>query len=746
MTVIRPNSISGITSLTAHRGSIDFYAHDGSAARFNNINSNVTSGVSTFASLNITGDLDVGGALTYEDVTNVDSIGVVTARNGIDVTGGTVTVTTGANSASPAGSGDNLVIKDSNGCGLSILSGNGNSQNIYLGSVSDNDAVRLEGFYNSGSPYFNIYTANSERLRITSNGQSKFTVGTNKYVKIYAASHNDEADLGAGIAFSRPSDGADMLSGMFAHSNTGLGIAARDHITFLTGGTSNVSDTEERVRIDSVGNMGIGGAPLPTTTGYNGATLHLRQSAGSGGSSLRMTNGSIGHTTSDGFYMGYWDDGHLYCFNQEAGHIIVGTNGTERLRIDSSGCVRVGNTHSQTTSSNTKRIALGAKGSIWGWTSGNINGALTLADNYYWDGSNNRAIEADNAAFLSLRSGSLRFGTTDSTPSAGGITGLTEKFRITSDGELLIGETSSGGACKLGMSFGNSTGNYIEMGGTSRTANGLSKLAVMRHGYWGGAREVGSLGFLTSSSSGGAGRGSGNFVVHTGTSGNGDGGLSADNPSIERTRVDSDGIFYVNTSSANNWSQTNNSPNTNNSNGDGAVAGNMCFRTSQGALVLANDADSGYSAVYINKYDWNSGDDTRWINFYLNGSGKDSITWNGSNIVYGNNSDYRIKTNIRSYTGGINLVKQIQVRQYDYIETERGTDHVGFIAHELQEVLPDAVSGEKDGMRIEEETGEEVMDIQNVDYGRVTPILTAALKEAIAKIEALEARITALEG
>ena len=267
----------------------------------------------------------------------------------------------------------------------------------------------------------------------------------------------------------------------------------------------------------------------------------------------------------------------------------------------------------------------------------------------------------------------------------------------------------------------------------------------MRHGYWGGAREVGSLGFLTSSSGGGAGRGTGNFVVHTGSSGNGDGGGSGDNLSIERLRVDDSGSFYVNTVSANNWAQTSNSSNTNTGNTND-ISGNMCFRTSQGALVIANDADSGYSAVYINKYDWSSGDDNRWINFYLNGGGRDSITWNGSNIVYGNNSDYRIKTNIRSYTGGINLVKQIQVRQYDYIDTERGTDHVGFIAHELQEVLPDAVSGEKDAMRIEEETGEEVMDIQNVDYGRVTPILTAALKEAIAKIETLEARIVALEG
>ena len=126
----------------------------------------IISGVTT-----ITGDLDVTGLVSYDDVTNIDSVGVVTARDGIDVTGGTVTITTGANSASPAASGNNLVIKDSDGCGLSILSGNGNSQNIYLGSVSDNDAVRLEGFYNSGSPYFNIYTAGSERLRITSAGR-----------------------------------------------------------------------------------------------------------------------------------------------------------------------------------------------------------------------------------------------------------------------------------------------------------------------------------------------------------------------------------------------------------------------------------------------------------------------------------------------------------------------------------------------------------------------------------------------
>ena len=323
-----------------------------------------------------------------------------------------------------------------------------------------------------------------------------------------------------------------------------------------------------------------------------------------------------------------------------------------------------------------------------------------------------------------------------------------ESLRVNANGELLIGEDASptdagitdATRCRLGMSFGNATGTYIEIGGTSRAADGLSKLAVMRHGYWGGQREVGSLGFLTSSSSGGAGRGFASFVVHTGTSGNGDGGLSTDSPSLERFRVNHYGQYFFNTTLATNWGAGTDAQNTDN---QSTYAGNMCFRSDTGALVLSNNADSGYSAVYINKWNWNTGDDNRWINFYLNATAQDSITWNGSNIVYGTNSDYRIKTNVRDFTGGIDALKELRVRKFDYIDTQRGTDHVGFIAHELQEVVPEAVTGEKDGMRIEEETGNEVMNIQSVDYGKLTPLLAAALQEALAEIETLKGRLDA---
>ena len=629
---------------------------------------------------------------------------------------------------------------------------------IQITDEDNSGIVKIEN--GSGSLFLNADTGNTvsnSRIQFGIDGSERLRIDSTGRVGINTTTYSDARDS---LIVAPPSGQTDVfftIKTLSTNGNTRLQFADPDDtnvgdISYTHSNNAMVFKTgdSERVRIDSVGNMGIGGSPLPTSTGYNGATLHLSQSAGTGGSALRMTNGNTGHTTSDGFYMGYWDDGHLYFYNQEAGHIVVGTNGTERFRVSSDGKVHIGGNGTGTDQLNIIGAGNGINISRANSGSPSVNEWLG-AVGFKGYATGNSASGADariHAAASHNHSGSsapanLIFSTKPTTTGPG--SSPTERMRLTHDGELLIGETSSGGACKLGMSFGNSTGNYIEMGGTSRTANGLSKLAVMRHGYWGGAREVGSIGFLTSSSGGGAGRGTGNFVVHTGSSGNGDGAGSGDNLSIERLRVDSSGSFYVNTISANNWAQTSNSSNTNTGNTND-ISGNMCFRTSQGALVIANDADSGYSAIYINKYEWNSGDDNRWINFYLNGSGRDSITWNGSNIVYGNNSDYRIKTNIRSYTGGIDLVKQIQVRQYDYIDTERGTDHVGFIAHELQEVLPDAVSGEKDAMRIEEETGEEVMDIQNVDYGRVTPILTAALKEAIAKIETLEARITALEG
>jgi len=101
MTVIRPNSISGITSITAKTSdALSFYESDGSSGNITagvvtatNLVSNVTGNVTGNITGNVTGNITgtaatFTGALTYEDVTNVDSLGIITARSGLNVTGG----------------------------------------------------------------------------------------------------------------------------------------------------------------------------------------------------------------------------------------------------------------------------------------------------------------------------------------------------------------------------------------------------------------------------------------------------------------------------------------------------------------------------------------------------------------------------------------------------------------------------------------------------------------------------------
>ena len=99
MTVIQPNSISGVTSITAQGGDINVYRADGTAAdvTVNNITSGVITATTFKGAIDATtgtfsGNLGVGGVLTYEDVANIDSVGVITARSGINVTGGNITL------------------------------------------------------------------------------------------------------------------------------------------------------------------------------------------------------------------------------------------------------------------------------------------------------------------------------------------------------------------------------------------------------------------------------------------------------------------------------------------------------------------------------------------------------------------------------------------------------------------------------------------------------------------------------
>jgi hypothetical protein len=116
---------------------------------------------------------------------------------------------------------------------------------------------------------------------------------------------------------------------------------------------------------------------------------------------------------------------------------------------------------------------------------------------------------------------------------------------------------------------------------------------------------------------------------------------------------------------------------------------------------------------------------------FINGNGVvGTIVTNGSATSYVTSSDYRLKKNVVNIVDGITRVKQLQPRRFNFIADDTATVD-GFLAHEAQTVVPEAVTGEKDGE-----------DMQGIDQSKLVPLLTAALQEAIAKIETLEQRLS----
>ena len=116
-----------------------------------------------------------------------------------------------------------------------------------------------------------------------------------------------------------------------------------------------------------------------------------------------------------------------------------------------------------------------------------------------------------------------------------------------------------------------------------------------------------------------------------------------------------------------------------------------------------------------------------------------NITTTASAVSYNTTSDYRLKENVTDVTDGITRVKQLAPKRFNFI-ADPDTTVDGFLAHEAQAVVPEAVTGTQDALDAEGNP-----DYQGIDQSKLVPLLTAALQEAIAKIETLETKVAALE-
>ena len=150
---------------------------------------------------------------------------------------------------------------------------------------------------------------------------------------------------------------------------------------------------------------------------------------------------------------------------------------------------------------------------------------------------------------------------------------------------------------------------------------------------------------------------------------------------------------------------------------------------------IACGAASGASAFFNRNTD-----DGTVIQIAKDGTEKGNISVSASAVAYNTSSDYRLKTNLEPISNGIERVKQLPVYRFNWLADEGGNKVDGFVAHEAQAIIPECVTGEKDAVDAD---GKPIH--QGIDQSKIVPLLTAALKEAIAKIETLESKVTALE-
>ena len=140
-----------------------------------------------------------------------------------------------------------------------------------------------------------------------------------------------------------------------------------------------------------------------------------------------------------------------------------------------------------------------------------------------------------------------------------------------------------------------------------------------------------------------------------------------------------------------------------------------------GVGVLAGNTGGGYLQIFYR------GGDGAWVG---------SITHNGTTAAYNGNSDRRLKEHIVDASDGLNLLTKIQVRNFNYIADASKRTLQGFIAQELNEVYPQAVTAGGDDPKTKP---------WQVDYSQLTPLLVKSVQEIQQESDAKDIEIAKLK-
>jgi hypothetical protein len=442
-----------------------------------------------------------------------------------------------------------------------------------------------------------------------------------------------------------------------------------------------ITNAAEAGRFDSSGNLGIGTSSPSSFSGYTTVSVN---NATNGGIYNILVNGT--ETARLQAFSGIFN----VAAKGAATNLTFETNGSERMRLDTSGNLGLGVTPNAWWSSS-KAMQIGAGTVVQGRT-----GSADFAEigaNVFLNSSAAATYIATAAASRYQQSGGGHFWYTAPSGTAGNAITFTQAMTLDASGNLFVGATSG-------------NGERLDVNGSGRIRNDLSVYSTT----------------------------SDRLLVTPQTAGNGvliratnnansafaplllDGShLAFETSDTERARINSSGNLLVGT--------TNTTPSS--SNVDGFVV------NPTGYISLTGNATSAI--------DCNRTNDGIVQAFRRGGTIVGNVSVTTTATTFNTSSDYRLKNTVAPMIGA--LAKVALLKPVTYKWNADGSDGEGFIAHELAEVVPQCVTGEKDAVDAD---GKPVY--QGIDTSFLVATLTAAIKEQQALIESLTARVAQLEG
>jgi hypothetical protein len=687
-------------NIASGTGRYNFYAN-GTAENYFGGNTTISVTDNTNAALRVT-QLGTGNALLVEDSTNPDSTPFV-----IDSSGRVSVGTTEVGALTPAYNGTQtntfVIAGITQGPSSSVIANWGNT-------TTPTNLI----FSKSRSGVIGTHTVVSSSTEL---GKLNFE-GSDGTAFIQAASILAAVDGTPGtndmpgrLVFSTTADGAstptermritsaaseNILFGLTVSQGTGRVQSIGDSATAAYLAYSSSTSQREAFRFvngnGEIASFGMNGTSLTTTVG--GAERMRIDSSGNMGlgvtpSAWRSTS-RVMQFNSGGFLEGRTDNPAVFEMGANGYLDSTGTwkylgTGTASLYSQSGGhyWYNAASGTAGNTISFTQAMSLDASGNV------GIGRLPNYQLDVYRSGTTNATIASanDNVVNILQVSGNTAgvVGTLTSHPLVFTI-GNTERMRIDTSGNVGIGTSSP--TAKLDI-----------LGGIRLNKNG--DLSTAKVGNFGSTNFEGYIEPYSSS---------GWTDIHNTVSTTGVRFFTG-NSDAERMRIDSSGNLLVGTTSQFN-------------------SGKQC---------IAFNGTNNYGLSLKDTVDQSA---ARFIGF-INGSGTaiggiDRVTTTNA-VQYLTSSDYRLKENIQPMTGALQKVASLKPVTYTW--KDGGAQDEGFIAHELQEVVPACVSGEKDGVDAEGNP-----KYQGIDTSFLVATLTAAIQEQQAIITQLQADVAALKG